>query len=95
MSDKNFIIEVIGLIVLIALTTIEYFRPGNEISFWLLLAIAVFVVIYVIYAYVKQKIEAIGEIRQRVDTLEQKLNFKNDIHDMDKRLSLLEKNVKR
>ena len=41
--------------------------------------------------YVKQKIEALDEIKQRVDTIEQTLNFKSDMHELDKRLSLLEK----
>jgi len=90
-DNKGFVLEVIGLIVVVILAFVEYLKPGNEVSFWLLLTIAIFVVIFIIYVYVKQKIEALDEIKQRVDTIEQTLNFKSDMHELDKRLSLLEK----
>ncbi len=95
MNNRNYLFEIIGLVIVVILGFIEYTTPSSEISFWLLLSILIFVVIFTIYVFVKNKIGLLDELSRKVNSFEEKLNFKNNISELDKRLALLEKYAKK
>lgn len=95
MENKGLIFQILGLVVVLILGFIEYSKPGDKTSFWLLISISIFVVLFIIYSYVKQKIDILEETKRKVNFLEQKLTFKESIHELYKRVMALEKNIRK
>lgn len=91
----NSIWEKIGAIativaIIIALVT-QTLKLGNAESLILMGIIFVIVIIYFITTFIGNKFKQIDKLYDKTISLEEKVNYMKEIHELDKRVSLLEK----
>lgn len=82
---------IIGLVPILALIL----GKGDTSSLIILMSILVIIIVYFIADYIRDKFGRIDEVANHMKEIEKKVDYMKNIHDLDKRISLIESEKKK
>ncbi len=94
-SVLNKISDVLIILLPVALSISQYLSIGTSQSLIILGIIILLVVIYFSIDYVKGLSSKVSKTSERIKDMENRINYMEKVHDLDKRLAILEKHGKK
>ncbi len=91
--------EIIGtlFVIITAIVPIitQFFGGGDILSIAIFGIIGAFVFFYVAWDYIKDKFGQIEKLKKKVEEIEKGVDYMKEVHNLDKRISVLEKENER
>ncbi|MBI2173141.1 MAG: hypothetical protein HYT73_02945 [Candidatus Aenigmarchaeota archaeon] len=85
------LVIVVGIIPIVT----QFSSQGDSSSLILLGAIFLVILIYFISDYVKDKLSQVDKVVEKIAKMEEKVDYMKSIHELDKRVSLIEEKKKK
>ncbi|QQG39433.1 MAG: hypothetical protein HYS81_03540 [Candidatus Aenigmatarchaeota archaeon] len=89
-SGKELFLNALVVIAGILTAILQIYRAGDVANLVLLGALLMFVVVYFIYNWLREYFDKIEKLEESANRLEGRLDYMNELHDIEKRTALLE-----
>ncbi|MEA3229649.1 MAG: hypothetical protein U9P44_01930 [archaeon] len=94
MEDKKYIENIIVVLILVISIYFQFQKTSTTESMIIFAIIVVIIVLYFTSSYIKGKLSKIDKVNEHLLDLEKKRDYQKELHQIDKRVSILEEIAK-